>query len=141
MMLRGRKLSSPEQDASVDMSGQGTADVEKWIEQVGAANQANPGAEPATLSPVDKAPSIMPEGSNKSRSHGSQQQVQEAQSQGGFSDVRSSVSCSSAGSKARVDLALATAVREIGNRDKKFGKNGARPRRPQGTASPTNLKI
>ena len=34
-----------------------------------------------------------------------------------------------------------TAVREIGNRDKKFGKNGARPRRPQGTASPTNLKI
>ena len=37
----------------------------------------------------------------------------------------------------------ATAVREIGNRDKKFGKNGARPRRPQGTlaASPTNLKI
>ena len=34
-----------------------------------------------------------------------------------------------------------TAVREIGNRDKKFGKNGARPRRPQGTASPSNLKI
>ena len=121
MMLRGRKLSSPEQDASVEMSGQGTADVEKWIEQVGAANEANPGAEPATLSPVDKAPSIkqgsvtelekaptiMPEGSNKSRSHGSQ--VQQAQSQGGFLDVRSSVSCSSAGSnsKARVDLALA----------------------------------
>ena len=83
-MLRGRKLSSPDQDASVEMSGQGTADVEKWIEQVGAANQANPGAEPATLSPVDKAPSIkqgsvtelekapsiLPEGSNKSRSHG-----------------------------------------------------------------------
>ena len=116
-MLRGPKLSSPEQDASVEMSGQGTADVENWIEQVGAANQVNPVAEPATLSPgnkapsikqgsvteLEKAPSILPEGSNKSRSDGSQ----EAQSQGGFSDVRSSVSCSSAGSKARVDLALA----------------------------------
>ena len=80
-----------------------------------AANQANKGAEPTTLSPVDKAPSIkqgsgtelekapsikqgsvtelekapsiMPEGSNKSLTHGSQ----EAQIHGGFSDVHSSV--------------------------------------------------
>ena len=120
MMLRGQKLSSPKQEAGVKMSSQGLGDVEKWIEQVEAANQANPGAEPATLSPVDKAPSIKqgsvtelekapsinqgsvtelekarsikPEGSIKSRSH----RFQEAQSQGGFSDVRSSVSPSSA---------------------------------------------
>ena len=58
MMLRGRKLSSPEQEGSVEMSAQGSGDVEKWIEQVGAANQANQGAEPATLSPIDKALSI-----------------------------------------------------------------------------------
>ena len=59
MMLRGRKLSSPEQAADVEIPGHGqrSGDVEKWIEQVGAANQANPVAEPATLSPVDKAPS------------------------------------------------------------------------------------
>ena len=56
-----------------------------------------------SVTELEKASSIMPEGSNKSRSHGSQ----EAQSQGGFSDVRSSVNCSNAGSKAQVDLALA----------------------------------